>query len=43
MGTLASEPSELAERRTAGIVRRLVWRIKFGDRSRVLDMAGGDF
>jgi len=26
----------------AGIVRRLVWRIKSGDRSRVLDMAGGD-
>ena len=25
-----------------GIVRRLVWRIKSGDRSRVLDMAGGD-
>ena len=26
----------------AGIVRRLVWRIKAGDRSRVLDMAGGN-
>jgi glucokinase len=26
----------------AGIVRRLIWRIKAGDRSRVLDMAGGD-
>jgi predicted NBD/HSP70 family sugar kinase len=25
-----------------GIVRRLVWRIKSGDRSRVLDMAGGE-
>jgi predicted NBD/HSP70 family sugar kinase len=31
-----------AEIGTAGIVRRLVWRIKSGDRSRVLDMAGGD-
>lgn len=31
-----------AEIGAAGIVRRLVWRIKSGDRSRVLDMAGGD-
>ncbi len=31
-----------AEIGEAGIVRRLVWRIKSGDRSRVLDMAGGD-
>lgn len=31
-----------AEAGAAGIVRRLVWRIKAGDRSRVLDMAGGD-
>ncbi len=31
-----------AEIGTAGIVRRLVWRIKAGDRSRVLDAAGGD-
>lgn len=30
--------AEVAE---AGIVRRLVWRIKSGDRSRALDMAGG--
>jgi glucokinase len=27
----------------AGIVRRLVWRVKSGDRSRVVDAAGGDF
>lgn len=26
----------------SGIVRRLVWRLKAGDMSRVLDMAGGD-
>ena len=26
-----------------GIVRRLIWRVKAGDRSRVLDAAGGDF
>ena len=31
-----------AEIGAVGIVRRLVWRIKSGDRSRVLDMAGGD-
>jgi glucokinase len=31
-----------AEIGAAGIVRRLVWRIKSGDWSRVLDMAGGD-
>jgi glucokinase len=32
-----------AEGGAAGIVRRLVWRIKSGDHSRVLDMARGDF
>jgi glucokinase len=32
-----------AEGGAAGIVRRLIWRIKSGDRSRVLDMVGGDF
>lgn len=32
-----------AEGGSAGIVRRLVWRIKSGDRSRVLDTAGGDY
>lgn len=32
-----------AEGGAAGIVRRLVWRIKSGDRSQVLDAAGGDF
>ena len=31
-----------AEIGAAGIVRRLVWRIKSGDSSSVLDMAGGD-
>jgi predicted NBD/HSP70 family sugar kinase len=31
-----------AEVATAGIVRRLIWRIKAGDRSRVEEMAGGD-
>src|SRR6267143_110813 len=31
-----------AEVGSAGIVRRLVWRIKSGDRSRVADMAGGN-
>jgi predicted NBD/HSP70 family sugar kinase len=31
-----------AEIGATGIVRRLIWRIKSGDRSRVLDMAGGD-
>ena len=32
-----------AEAGSAGIVRRLIWRIKSGDRSRVLDMVGGNF
>ncbi len=32
-----------AEVAAAGIVRRLVWRIKAGDRSRVQDAANGDF
>ncbi len=32
-----------AEGGAAGIVRRLVWRIKSGDTSRVLETAGGDF
>ena len=32
-----------AEAGAAGIVRRLVWRVKSGDRSRVLETAGGDF
>jgi len=32
-----------AEVAAAGIVRRLIWRIKAGDNSRVLDMAGGQF
>jgi predicted NBD/HSP70 family sugar kinase len=32
-----------AEAGSAGIVRRLVWRIKSGDRSRVMDAAGGDY
>ncbi len=32
-----------AEVAAAGIVRRLVWRIKSGDRSAVADQAGGDF
>ena len=32
-----------AEVAAAGIVRRLIWRIKAGDRSRVLEMANGDF
>jgi ROK family protein len=31
-----------AEVAAAGIVRRLIWRIKAGDRSRVEEMAGGD-
>jgi glucokinase len=31
-----------AESGAAGIVRRLVWRVKSGDRSRVVDAAGGD-
>ena len=32
-----------AEVASAGIVRRLIWRIKAGDRSRVADQVGGDF
>lgn len=32
-----------AEVAAGGIVRRLIWRIKAGDRSRVLEMANGDF
>jgi ROK family protein len=32
-----------AEVAAAGIVRRLIWRIKAGDRSRVLDAVGGDY
>jgi predicted NBD/HSP70 family sugar kinase len=32
-----------AEGGAAGIVRRLIWRIKSGDRSRVLDGVDGDF
>ena len=32
-----------AEGGAAGIVRRLVWRVKSGDRSRVVEAAGGDF
>ena len=32
-----------AEGGASGIVRRLVWRIKSGDRSRVVEAAGGDF
>jgi len=32
-----------AEVGAAGIVRRLIWRIKAGDRSRVADTVGGDF
>jgi glucokinase len=31
-----------AEVAASGIVRRLIWRIKAGDRSRVQDIAGGD-
>src|SRR4029077_17334264 len=31
-----------AEVAAAGIVRRLIWRIKAGDRSRVQDMVNGD-
>jgi glucokinase len=31
-----------AEVAASGIVRRLIWRIKAGDRSRVQDLAGGD-
>ena len=31
-----------AEVAAAGIVRRLIWRIKAGDRSRVQELAGGD-
>src|SRR5438094_923479 len=36
-----SDPSA-AEVASAGIVRRLVWRIKAGDRSRVQDLVNGD-
>jgi glucokinase len=32
-----------AEGGAAGIVRRLIWRVKSGDRSSVLEMAGGDY
>jgi glucokinase len=32
-----------AEGGAAGIVRRLVWRIKSGDQSRVLDRVGGNY
>jgi predicted NBD/HSP70 family sugar kinase len=32
-----------AEVAAAGIVRRLIWRIKAGDRSRVLDAVAGDY
>jgi predicted NBD/HSP70 family sugar kinase len=32
-----------AEVASAGIVRRLIWRIKSGDSSRALEAAGGDF
>jgi predicted NBD/HSP70 family sugar kinase len=32
-----------AEAGTAGIVRRLIWRVKSGDESRVLDNVGGNF
>jgi predicted NBD/HSP70 family sugar kinase len=32
-----------AEVAAAGIVRRLIWRIKAGDRSQVADTVGGDF
>jgi glucokinase len=32
-----------AEGGAAGIVRRLIWRIKSGDPSRALDLAGGDY
>lgn len=32
-----------AEGGAAGIVRRLIWRVKSGDRSRVVDAAGGDY
>lgn len=32
-----------AEVSASGIVRRLVWRVKAGDRSRVVDGVGGDF
>ena len=32
-----------AEVAAAGIVRRLIWRIKAGDRSQVADAVGGDF
>lgn len=32
-----------AEVGAAGIVRRLIWRVKAGDQSRVVDAAGGEF
>ena len=32
-----------AESGSPGIIRRLIWRIKSGDTSSVLDMAGGDY
>lgn len=32
-----------AEVAAPGIVRRLIWRVKAGDRSRVIDAVGGDF
>ena len=32
-----------AEVAAPGIVRRLIWRVKAGDRSRVVDAVGGDF
>ena len=32
-----------AEVSASGIVRRLIWRVKAGDRSRVVDGVGGDF
>lgn len=32
-----------AEVAAPGIVRRLIWRVKAGDRSRVVDSVGGDF
>ena len=31
-----------AEVAAPGIVRRLIWRVKAGDRSRVVDAVGGD-
>ena len=47
---LARRAPKLHERRlqkavpaAAGIVRRLIWRVKAGDRSRVIDAAKGNF